>query len=246
MRKPKPSPYEKRAPKPMSARRKWTANLAVFIGAGILLVTGFSQIVAYFQIQAAEADFAKQLQELEQPSATPTLQPATPTPGPTLPPGTTPTPAPTADPNAPTPTPKPTSAPAYTLLGKLTIPRMSLDVNVVEGVTGKELAVGVGHIPYTARPGQVGNVCLAGHRRGVASHPFAHIDWLKPGDKVEYFDGKTTYTYVVTETLITQATDVWVLDPMPGVDYGMTLISCYYPLFGPTERIIVRARLEGT
>ncbi len=70
-------------------------------------------------------------------------------------------------------------------LGVLTIPRLGSDWSrvMVEGVESEELALGPGHFPGTAMPGQVGNFAVAGHR-ATNGEPFAHLDTLEPGDKV--------------------------------------------------------------
>lgn len=232
-------------------RRSWVSNLALLVGVAILVGTGGIQIFEYFQIRQAEAEFAIQMQQLgqDEPSPEPTLTPEpTPTAGPTRDPALpTLSPGPTSTPG-PTNTPKPTRPPlsSFTLLGSLTIPKMDLTISVVEGAGADELRVGVGHVSTTAQAGQIGNVCLAGHRRGLATKCFVHLDYLVAGDTVDFNDGKTTYRYIVYDSFIVEAEENWVLYPIEGVDYGMTLISCSYPLFGPTQRLIVRARLEGT
>ena len=238
-------------PKKPKTGRKWVSNLAMLVGVAILVGTGGIQIFEYFQIRKAEAEFAIQMQQLGQ---------GTPTPEPTGMPEPTPTAGPTRDPTLPTTTPgltptpgptvaqKPTRTPlsGFTLLGTLSIPKMNLTISVVEGAGADELRVGVGHVSTSAQAGQTGNVCLAGHRRGLATKCFVHLDYLKPGDPVDFNDGKNSFRYIVFDSFVVDAEDNWVLSPIQDVDYGMTLISCSYPLFGPTQRLIVRAKLEGT
>ncbi|MPY78979.1 MAG: class E sortase [Actinophytocola sp.] len=54
---------------------------------------------------------------------------------------------------------------------------------VVEGVGSPQLAVGPGHYPGTALPGQPGNVGIAGHRIGKGA-PFNDLDKLNSCDAV--------------------------------------------------------------
>ena len=61
--------------------------------------------------------------------------------------------------------------------------RRRWSVPVVEGVELPDLARGVGHYPETARPGQVGNFAVAGHR-ATNGEPFAGLDQLHKGDVV--------------------------------------------------------------
>jgi sortase A len=242
---------EEKLPMKPKIKRSVVSNLALLVGIAILVGTGGIQILEYFQIRQAEAEFALQMEQLGQDTSTPE---------PTETPESTPTAGPTRDPAlptltiGPTSTPGPTRAPkptrpplsSFTLLGTLNIPKMKLTISVVEGASADELRVGVGHVSSSAQVGQPGNVCLAGHRRGLATKCFANLDYLKAGDTVDFNDGKTTYRYIVYDSFIVEAEDNWVLSPIQGVEYGMTLISCSYPLFGPTQRLIVRAKLEGT
>ncbi len=56
---------------------------------------------------------------------------------------------------------------------------------VVEGVGNEDLALGPGHFPGTAQPGEIGNFAVAGHR-ATHGEPFAHLDKLKEAtDRVE-------------------------------------------------------------
>ena len=49
-------------------------------------------------------------------------------------------------------------------LAHLVIPRIGVNVYVVQGVSDEDLRRGPGHYPQTALPGQVGNAAIAGHR----------------------------------------------------------------------------------
>lgn len=84
--------------------------------------------------------------------------------------------------------PGPTAEPRAPLtLGKgfafLRIPRLgkNFDVPVIEGVRKQDLARGVGHYRQTARPGEVGNFGVAGHR-ATNGEPFRDLDRVRRGD----------------------------------------------------------------
>src|SRR5262245_23624916 len=68
-------------------------------------------------------------------------------------------------------------------IGRIEIPRISLDAYVVEGVGDDDLHSGPGHYPGTPMPGQEGNAAIAGHRTTYGA-PFGSIDELAPGDKI--------------------------------------------------------------
>jgi sortase A len=109
------------------------------------------------------------------------------------------------------------------------------------------LARGIAHIPETSLPWSQGaqrNVYLAGHRmgyRGTWSRMiFYNLDKLKEGDKVVLKDRTgRTYEYRVSETLLADPADSWVMGQVRGRDM-LTLQTCTpYPTF--EKRLIVRA-----
>ena len=109
------------------------------------------------------------------------------------------------------------------------------------------LARGIAHIPETSLPWSQGaqrNVYLAGHRmgyRGTWSRMiFYNLDKLKEGDKVVLKDRTgRRYEYRVSETLLADPADSWVMGQVRGRDM-LTLQTCTpYPTF--EKRLIVRA-----
>ena len=153
--------------------------------------------------------------------------------------------------------PGPTAEPKAPLkLGKgfafLRIPRLGkdFDVPVVEGVRKRDLSRGVGHYRQTARPGEVGNVGVAGHR-ATNGEPFRDLDQVRRGDALVLETESTWFTYVVDRIRIVKPTDVWVIDPVPGRPNAtptkalLTLTTCH-PRWASTERLIVFSHLEET
>ena len=68
---------------------------------------------------------------------------------------------------------------------KLYIPALGRDFHftVVEGVTQPDLAIGPGHYPGTALPGQPGNMAIAGHRVGQGA-PFDDLGLVQSCDSI--------------------------------------------------------------
>ena len=79
-------------------------------------------------------------------------------------------------------------------LGTLNIPAIGLTVNIFEGTDNATLAKGAGH--FTNSSVWAGNVCLAGHNRGVTNH-FGKIHTLNIGDTVTLTTQLGTRTYAV-------------------------------------------------
>jgi len=120
---------------------------------------------------------------------------------------------------------------------------------IVQGVSLRDLARGVGHYPHSALPGRIGNFALAGHR-ATHGEPFAHLDQVHRGDVVVVETRNTWFTYRVDSTRIVQPTDTWVIDPVPGKKGVppsrrlLTLTTCN-PRWASTQRLIVFGHLTG-
>jgi sortase A len=119
------------------------------------------------------------------------------------------------------------------------IPKINVDVIVVEGTSWKSLRVGPGRIKTTAQPGDSGNAVITAHRDTF----FRHIYELTPGDEILVRRNGELLTFAVTGKKIVDPTDVSVLKPTQ--EPTLTLITCY-PIYyiGPApERLIVTSRL---
>jgi sortase A len=126
--------------------------------------------------------------------------------------------------------------------GRLTIPRLGMQMIVREGDDERTLGMAAGHIPGTAMPGQPGNVGIAGHRdtllRGLGK--------IQQRDLIQFdsVDGKQ-FQYEVESTAIHSPKDVEVLNA--GAYPELTLVTCYpFDYVGPApKRFIVKARQLG-
>jgi sortase A len=129
------------------------------------------------------------------------------------------------------------SLPRQMPLAVLRIPRIHLEVPVLEGTDDVTLNRGVGHIADTAAPGVDGNAGIAGHRDGF----FRGLKDVAPGDAIEIETRRGIEMYRIERTWIVNPDDVSVLDPTPGST--LTLVTCYpFYFIGPApQRFIVRA-----
>lgn len=131
----------------------------------------------------------------------------------------------------------------YQTVGRITIPRMGLDVPYGEGVYASALDHGPGHWSGTPLPGEVGTAVLSGHRN-THTAPFKYLNWLQPGDKIIVSVGKakpTTFR-VLDTTIVPEAKyPAFVLKPASDPDSrNLTLFACH-PEGNPIYRIVVRA-----
>lgn len=124
-----------------------------------------------------------------------------------------------------------------TPLALLRIPRLEIEVPVFAGTDDLILNRGVGQIEGTARPGEVGNIGIAGHRDGF----FRPLKDIAIGDTLILESTSETTTFLVEELHIVDPSDVWVLAPTDTP--SVTLVTCYpfYFIGSAPQRFIVRA-----
>jgi sortase A len=125
-------------------------------------------------------------------------------------------------------------------LALLRIPKIHLVVPVFDGTDELNLNRGVGRIIGTSKPGQPGNVGLAGHRDGF----FRGLKDISAGDAVELLTTQGTQKYVVDQIQIVKPEDVSVLS-----DRGfpsLTMVTCYpfYFVGDAPQRYIVQCSLR--
>lgn len=127
-------------------------------------------------------------------------------------------------------------------LTRMEIPRLGVDILVVEGITEKALQAGAGHYPMMPLPGEPGNVAIAGHRTSFGS-PFARIDELMPGDEIVLTTPIARHTYRVLARPSVAKPDDWsIITDYPQAGSYLTLTSCH-PEGSDAYRIWVRAEL---
>jgi sortase A len=124
------------------------------------------------------------------------------------------------------------------LIGRVEIPRLNISAIVREGVDSKTLSRAVGHVPQTAKPGEVGNVAIAAHRDTL----FRPVRYIRKGDLIRMVTPSGTFNYQVDSTKIVMPSNVEVLKPTR--DPAITLITCYpFNYIGSApKRFIIRAR----
>jgi sortase A len=127
-------------------------------------------------------------------------------------------------------------------LAVLRIPRVGIEVPVLDGTDDLILNRGVGRIQGTALPGEPGNVGIAGHRDGF----FRGLKDVVEGDKIEVELADRTDTYVVRNIKIVLPQDTSVLNPT--ANSSLTLVTCYpfYFVGDAPKRYIVLASLIGS
>ena len=130
-------------------------------------------------------------------------------------------------------------------LTRLQIPKLDVDVIVVEGTSLAALRAGAGHYPKTPLPGEPGNVAIAGHRT-TYGRPFNRLDELQPGDRVILTTPLARHVYEInTEPYVVEPTDWTPIDDYPRAGSFLTLTTCH-PEGSASHRIVTRAELVKT
>jgi sortase A len=126
-------------------------------------------------------------------------------------------------------------------LAVLSIPKIHLEVPVFEGTEDVTLDRGVGRITGTARPGQPGNLGIAGHRDGF----FRGLKDVTTGDEIKLALPEREATYVIDQITVVTPQDVSVLQPRPVS--SITLVTCFpfYFVGSAPQRYIVSASLRA-
>jgi sortase A len=125
-------------------------------------------------------------------------------------------------------------------LGGMAIPKIDQRVPEFDGTADMTLNRGIGRIEGTAAIGTSGNLGLAGHRDGF----FRGLKDIVVGDAIDLRSRNANVRYRVTEILIVEPTDVYVLDPTD--DATLTLVTCYpfYFVGSAPQRYIVKAEAQ--
>ncbi|TMK69237.1 MAG: class E sortase [Actinobacteria bacterium] len=124
-------------------------------------------------------------------------------------------------------------------IGRIKIPRMHLNMIVVDGTGHETLKQGPGRDLRTFMPGENRLVYIAGHRTTYLA-PFSHIDSLRKGDKVTLEVPYATFVYTVTGHRIVPADDLSVLR---SPRHELLELQACHPRFFATHRYIAYAQL---
>jgi sortase A len=124
-------------------------------------------------------------------------------------------------------------------IGRIKVPRLGLNMIVVDGTDHDSLRKGPGLDRRTYMPGQNRLVYIAGHRTTFLA-PFAHIERLRRGDLVTIEVPYGTFEYRVTRHRIVGANDLAVLR---SPRHEQLELQACHPRFFASHRYLAYARL---
>lgn len=133
-------------------------------------------------------------------------------------------------------------APAGAAIGRLSIARIGVNFDVVQGTAQSDLELGPGHYRSTVLPGLGGTVAIAGHRTTYLA-PFRNLGSLRHGDRIVLRMPYGTFDYAVQYHRVVAPNAWWITR---NVGYDRLVLSACTPLYSASQRIVVFARLVGS
>jgi sortase A len=124
-------------------------------------------------------------------------------------------------------------------IGRIIVPRLGLNMILVNGTDDGSLKRGPGRDLRTFMPGQHRLVYIAGHRTTYLA-PFSHIEEIRRGDPITLEMPYGTFRYRAVRHRIVPATDLSVLR---SPRHELLELQACHPRFFATHRYIVYARL---
>ena len=124
---------------------------------------------------------------------------------------------------------------------RLVIPKIGVDVEIVEGSTQTALWRGVWRIPGTSTPDHSSNTVLSGHRfqyRPPNSSTLYLLDRLQNGDVIIVYWQDQEYDYVVRQRRVVNPDAIEILAP---TDTPLLTIFTCTPLFTTKQRLVLFA-----
>jgi sortase A len=122
-------------------------------------------------------------------------------------------------------------------IGRIKVPRLHLNMILVNGTDHETLKKGPGRDLRTFMPGQGQLVYIAGHRTTYLA-PFSHIDSLRRGDRVTLELPYATFVYRITKHRIVRSNDLSVLESH---NHEVVILQACHPRFFATHRYLAYA-----
>jgi sortase A len=124
-------------------------------------------------------------------------------------------------------------------IGRIHVPRMGINMVLVNGTDHDTLKKGPGRDERTFMPGENRLVYIAGHRTTYLA-PFSHIDRLRSGDRITIEVPYGMFIYTVTHHRIVKSNDLSVLR---SPKHEVVELQACHPRFFASHRYIAYARL---
>lgn len=124
---------------------------------------------------------------------------------------------------------------------RLVIPKIDVDVEIVEGSNDSALLRGAWHRPGTGDPVSGSNYVITGHRFRYLppnNTTFYNLDKLEQGDLIIVYYQQQEYDYVVSEEFIVTPDQIEIEEGT--AEHILTLYTCT-PLWTSDKRLVIKA-----
>jgi sortase A len=128
------------------------------------------------------------------------------------------------------------------IIGKMSISKIDLNIPIMEGASQQNLKIAAGHLKGTAPIGEIGNSAIAAHRSYTYGKQFNRLPEVEAGDLIQIETRNKKLFFQVIEKVLVLPTDLSVLQNKQDKTM-ITLITCH-PKKNPTHRYIVKAVLD--
>ena len=122
-------------------------------------------------------------------------------------------------------------------IGRIVVPRLHLNMILVNGTDHESLKKGPGRYLGSFMPGENRLIYIAGHRTTYLA-PFSHIDSLRRGDRVTLELPYATFVYRVVRHRIVRSDDLSVLQSH---GHEVVILQACHPRFFATHRYLAYA-----
>ena len=131
------------------------------------------------------------------------------------------------------------------IMGRVSIPKISVDLPIYHGTGDKQLSFGSGHLYGTSLPvgGNNTHAVITGHRGMVQAQMFTRLDEMREGDFIYISTMNRTLAYEVDRITVIEPTDTSQLRIVPGQD-RLTLMTCT-PYGINSHRLLVSGHRVG-
>lgn len=125
-------------------------------------------------------------------------------------------------------------------IGFIVIPKLDLNLSVIEGASLANLAKSPSRVTKTAQIGAAGTALISGHRTMFAA-PFQDLDKLDIADRVYVYTEQALFVYTVIGIKRVKPDD-W-SDIKSGVERRLVLSTCD-PMYSAAKRLLIIAQLS--
>lgn len=131
----------------------------------------------------------------------------------------------------------------HTMIGKISIPSVSINLPVYYGLDNEELLSGVGTMKPNQQLGK-GNYAIAGHHMNNEKILFGPLHKVVEGDAIYITNGKKVYKYEVSSVSVIDQYDTQYITKKYKKP-TLTLITCASGTPNEPNRTMVRAKLSS-